>query len=194
MIKLFIESAFLFISILSFSCKHEKRLGNRVINVYCDNFPNLTIDTLTTDTIGFVQYIKEIDNEIENYDSLIVNINCPNNIVLPNIISTYRITKTNLLLSEKYKSKNKINNNCISDLPNFLFNQNLKYDIILKIDENGIIYLDNGNKIELETICTNFKNKNITIKLIANPSLKTEKFVKIFDRLSKEKFKVLLQK
>lgn len=185
---------FLFISVLCFcllsECKDSNDKTETVI-IYCDHFPMMKIDSIAMDTFSFKKYINEkLEKHI--HDSIIFRIECPENIVIDNILNTELILKNQINTNTHFKVKFRIENECLANLtsPNMKTNT-IKADLLIRIDGKGNLLL-NDTTIALDNFCWEFKGRVKRIEIIVDETLSVEKLVKIMERLMKEGYLVSL--
>ena len=163
----------------------------RTIHVFCDNFPELKIDSITTDTIGLKKIVGDELNEYKT-DSIKFIIECPDNIVLASVTLTENILKKQVSLYQGNRVIVTIYNKCSSEFSFPSDKRNRKpADIVIIVDNNGVLTMDNKSTT-IDSICEKYRGQNISIEIIADNKLSLDKFSEIFIRLEKEGFKVLL--
>lgn len=141
------------------------------------------------DTIGFKNFITQKLNE-SIYDSIIFIIECPENIVIENILNTQMMLKNQMSQANNNKASIRISYECIANLtPPNKRPKRVIQELVIQIDKKGNLFL-NDSAISMDTICRRFKGKNLPIKLIPDNSLPLEQFVTIMENLNKEGFTV----
>lgn len=172
------------------SCRVVKK-QKKVLHVYCDNFPALIVDTIPLDTIQFKKYIKRELKRAKN-DSIDFIIECPNNIVLEEVLSTESIIEKQINSYSRKRISILVYNKCLSEftLP---WNKKIKQsaDITVNIDSIGMLSINN-KPVDIHSLCEQYRGQNITIKIIADTRLSVEKFGEILNVFEREKFKVFL--
>ncbi|HEY9044765.1 MAG TPA: hypothetical protein VIN08_02670 [Ohtaekwangia sp.] len=182
---------FLSYSFLPTGCQQQNE-KKKEVHIFCDNFPELKIDSITTDTARFRKYI-ETALAANSTDSIQFVIECPDNIVLESITQTENILKEQIDLSKnKRPGKIIVYNKCLSELSLPLGKVNQRpANLIVRADINGNLSIDN-NSITLDSICQKYRRQNITIEIVADNRLSMDKFSEILKRLETEHFIVYL--
>ncbi len=186
-----LTTVYLVVCLILISKCTPSTIKNEVITVYCDHFPELKIDSFLTDTSGLKKFVTKKFTESYS-DSIIFNIECPDNIVIENIIKTEMIIKDQINQTVRSKTKFKIYNNCLANLspPNHK-SERVNADVVVRIDNRGNLLL-NDSSITLEAICDRYKGQNIRIELIPDESLPADKLISILDKLRSSGFAVIL--
>jgi hypothetical protein len=172
-----------------FSCK-ESSSKKEIISIATDEFPKLKLDSTRTDTsqVGQLLMKKLVES---SSDSIKIIIECYNNAVLTDIKQTAELIKKNIS-SYHGKADIVIYNKCLLDLKLTKLDNLSLNSITLKINQEGKPTL-NGSTINIDAFCKEYKGKPITITLTGDSGLPLEKIIPIWERLKKEKFKVLIK-
>jgi len=162
---------------LSTSCQVERK-QKKFVHVFCDNFPQLKIDSTMTDTVGIKKYI---DDEISGNKNDTINfiIECPDNIVFANITLTENILKKQISLYQDERTIVTVYNKCLSEFTPPWVKKNKKIaDLSIKVDSTGFLSIDN-KKATIDSICKKYHGQNITIQIFADKKLSFAKFIEI---------------
>lgn len=183
-IALFFISFFPFTSSPQVVIRQEKKL-----NIFCDNFPRIQIDSINTDTTGLKKYINDKLIGIKN-DSITFIIACPDNIALQSVILTENMLRKHVNLYQNKESAIFIYNKCTTEFSLPWVNKTL-IDLSIRVDINAQLSLEN-KPISIEALCEKYEGQDVTIEIIADTKLTIDKFSEIFQRLNEERFKIIL--
>lgn len=161
------------------------------MHIFCDNFPELKINSVKTDTIGIKKYIDEELSE-NKYDSINFIIECPDNIVFTSVTLTENILKQQIRLYQDERTIITVYNKCLLEFSPPWEKKNKKTaDLNIKVNSKGLLSIDNKSA-NIDSICEKYHGQNMTIQIIADKELSFAKFLEISKRLERENFKVII--